>query len=701
MNKTKFITIVIVIILALSVAIGIVYPLSIYGEYQWNLVWSDEFNGDTLNKDNWIYDIGGDGWGNNELQYYTDRNENVRVENGHLVIEAKKEEYGGMGYTSGRIKTKGLQEFKYGRIEAKMKMPKGQGLWPAFWMLGANMDSNIWPTCGEIDIMEHVNNAENIHGTIHWDYNGYQTYTGRTKSDIEEYHIYAIEWDDESIKWFVDDNKYLEANIKNNINGTDEFHKSFFILFNLAVGGNWPQSPNGNTKFPAKMMVDYVRVYEKGKVIDSGSNENNGSKDDKVEDVQKVSLPIFDIKGGKYATNQNIKITSATDGAIIRYTTDGSEPNKNSKEYKKPIEISNNTTIKAKAYKSGMNESSTVTEVYEIVKSFGENSEEGKEEKINDITWHLLNKPLKELGTINSSMSIETGSITGWQPVKLIKETPLLWYTDKLNNVIIDGNWSFNLWTDVPKGKSNVVVELYKVSNDGKKEDLICKKVQDVSTTGTGNHITKFEFGENKISCNDERIMIKIYKVSGNDVTMCYNGNDFDTKLYVGNKVKEDTSEVINVIQDKKWHLLSGKVKDGSGIAGETMETVASKTTGWQPVKDLDNMGRWWYTTILNGIYPKGKWNISIWTDEPKSNSAVSVEIYKVKSDGSNAALLARDTKDVFTTGTGNHKTTYSFDMPDTILKDERIMIKVRKESGEEVKICYNGNDFDSNLIIE
>lgn len=701
MSKIKVITIGIVMILVLGVTIGITYPLFVRGQYQWNLVWSDEFNGNTLNKENWVYDIGGDGWGNNELQYYTDRSENVRVENGHLVIEAKKEEYGGMGYTSGRIKTKGLQEFKYGRIEAKMKMPKGQGLWPAFWMLGSNIDSNVWPTCGEIDIMEHVNNAENIHGTIHWDYNGYQTYTGKNKSNVEEDHIYAIEWDDESIKWFVDDKQYLEANIKDDINGTDEFHKPFFILFNLAVGGNWPQSPNGDTKFPAKMMVDYVRVYEKGKVTEGGSSEDNDSKYDKVEEVQKVSLPTFDIKGGKYTTSQNIKITSATDRAIIRYTTDGSEPNKNSKEYTKPIEISRNTTIKAKAYKSGMNESSTVTEVYEIVKSSNGNSGESKEERINDITWHLLNKPLKEIDEISSSMSIEPGSITGWQPVKLIGETPLLWYTEKLDNLLIEGNWNFNLWTDVPEGKSNVAVELYKVSNDGKKENLICKKVQDVSTTGTGNHITKFEFGENKISCNDERIMIKIYKVSGNDVTMCYNGNDFDTKLYVWDKVKEDASEVINEIQDKKWYLLSGKVKDLSNITGEAMETVTSKTTGWQPVKVLDNMGSQWYTTILNGIYPKAKWNISIWTDAPKSSSVVSVEVYKVKSDGSNATLLARDTKDVFTTGTGNHKTTYSFDMPDTILKDERIMIKVRKESGEEVKICYNGNDFDSKLIIE
>ena len=233
----------------------------------WNLVWSDEFDGTTLNTANWVYDIGtgGSGWGNNELQYYTNRTQNVAVTGGNLEITALKESYGGMGYTSGRIKTLGKQSWTYGKIEARIKLPTGQGIWPAFWMLGSNFPTAGWPACGEMDIMEHVNNEGVAHGTMHWDSNGYQYYGGASPNlDFSQYHVYSIEWDANAIKWFVDGAQYWEGNIANNINGTDEFHKPFFILLNLAVGGNWPGSPDGSTAFPAKMYVDYVRVYQVG-----------------------------------------------------------------------------------------------------------------------------------------------------------------------------------------------------------------------------------------------------------------------------------------------------------------------------------------------------------------------------------------------------------------------------------------------------
>lgn len=232
----------------------------------YSLVWSDEFDGTSLNTSNWTYEIGtgSSGWGNNELEYYTNRPENISVSNGELRITARRENYNGSSYTSARIKTQGLRSFKYGRIEARIKLPKGQGLWPAFWMLGSNFTSVGWPNCGEIDIMEHVNNENNVHGTIHWDVNGYASYgTASHSVDVSQYHVYSIEWDEQSIKWFVDGVQYLEANIANNINGTDEFHKNFFLLLNLAVGGNWPGSPNSSTPFPSTMAVDYVRVYQK------------------------------------------------------------------------------------------------------------------------------------------------------------------------------------------------------------------------------------------------------------------------------------------------------------------------------------------------------------------------------------------------------------------------------------------------------
>ncbi|MBK1813446.1 glycoside hydrolase family 16 protein [Clostridium sp. YIM B02505] len=229
------------------------------------LVWSDEFNGTSINTSNWAFDTGAGGWGNNELQYYTNRSENARVSNGNLVIEARKENYGGAAYTSARLKTQGLKNWTYGRIEARMKLPQGQGLWPAFWMLGQNItQSGIgWPKCGEIDIMEHVNLESVIHGTIHWDTNGHAYYGNQSGNiDVTQYHTYSIQWDASSIKWFVDGVQFNEANIANNINGTEEFHKPFFIILNLAVGGTWPGNPNSSTAFPAQMLVDYVRVYQ-------------------------------------------------------------------------------------------------------------------------------------------------------------------------------------------------------------------------------------------------------------------------------------------------------------------------------------------------------------------------------------------------------------------------------------------------------
>ncbi|WP_017210089.1 family 16 glycosylhydrolase [Clostridium beijerinckii] len=234
----------------------------------WNLAWSDEFNWTSINTSNWKYETGGDGWGNNELEYYTNRSENARIENGNLVIEARKENYNGMNYTSARLKSQGLKNWTYGKVEARMKLPAGQGVWPAFWMLGENISQVSWPKCGEIDIMEHINNESAIHGTIHWDSTGNNTHAqygaASPNIDVTQYHVYSIEWDASSIKWFVDGTQYLEANIANNINGTEEFHKPFFILFNLAVGGNWPGNPDGSTPFPAKMYVDYVRVYQHG-----------------------------------------------------------------------------------------------------------------------------------------------------------------------------------------------------------------------------------------------------------------------------------------------------------------------------------------------------------------------------------------------------------------------------------------------------
>lgn len=225
----------------------------------WQLVWSDEFNGSI--GPNWVFETGAGGWGNNELQYY--RRENATIENNALVITAKREDFGGMAYTSARMRTQGLKTFKYGRMEARMKLPAFLGAWPAFWMLGANLPQVGWPASGEIDVMEHVNDENKVYGTIHWqDNNGqYAQYGGNTATTVTDWHVYAVEWDPSAIRWYVDGTKYHEANIANGINGTDEFQKDFFLLLNFAVGGNWPGFNVNTAALPAKMVVDYVRVY--------------------------------------------------------------------------------------------------------------------------------------------------------------------------------------------------------------------------------------------------------------------------------------------------------------------------------------------------------------------------------------------------------------------------------------------------------
>lgn len=229
------------------------------------LVWSDEFNGSSIDTSKWGYEIGTGswGWGNNEQQYYTNRGENAYVSGGSLHIRAKRESYGGMNYTSARLNTKGKFSFTYGYVEARLALPSSQGIWPAFWMLGANIDEVEWPKCGEIDIMEAINAENKTYGTCHWDNNGHVEYGKSTSNfDITQYHTYGMQWDNQYIKMFVDGNKIYEIYIGNNSGGTDEFHRPFYLLLNVAVGGQWPGYSINDSAFPQEMKVDYVRVYQ-------------------------------------------------------------------------------------------------------------------------------------------------------------------------------------------------------------------------------------------------------------------------------------------------------------------------------------------------------------------------------------------------------------------------------------------------------
>jgi beta-glucanase (GH16 family) len=246
------------------------------------LIWSDEFNGPDGSRPNpgkWHIVQDGSGFGNNEQQYYTDRQVNVHQEKGNLVITARKEPFTGRdgvsrAYTSARLETEGRFQQKYGRIEARIKLPNGQGIWPAFWMLGNDIPSAGWPACGEIDIMENVGfEPLKVHGSLHGPgYSGNNPLTGTytlTKSArfSDDFHVFAVEWEPSVVRFYVDDSLY-ETQTIDNIPSSKRwaFDHPFFILLNVAVGGNWPGSPDGTSSFPVSMLVDYVRVYRLGDV---------------------------------------------------------------------------------------------------------------------------------------------------------------------------------------------------------------------------------------------------------------------------------------------------------------------------------------------------------------------------------------------------------------------------------------------------
>jgi hypothetical protein len=232
------------------------------------LVWSDEFTGSTINSTNWGFDLGGGGWGNAELQNYTSRPENARIVNGSLVIEARRENFGGNQFTSARMKTQGKRSFGINTwVEARINAPEGQGVWPAFWMLGNSITTVGWPSCGEIDIMEIQGQVPTRNfGTMHWaDVNGnHASFGGQFNSGSSltaGFHTFAISRTGSTIRWYVDRVQYHEANIANGINSTQEFQGQFFIILNIAVGGNFVGPPNAGTPFPQQMEVDWVRVW--------------------------------------------------------------------------------------------------------------------------------------------------------------------------------------------------------------------------------------------------------------------------------------------------------------------------------------------------------------------------------------------------------------------------------------------------------
>lgn len=243
---------------------------------KWQLIWNDEFDGAAIDKSKWTAEVGGGGWGNRELQYYTNRNDNAFQTNGSLVIKAIKEQYSGTdnvnrAFTSARLTSRKSFTATYGKFEARIKLPRGQGIWPAFWMMGDDIDKVHWPACGEIDVMENIGKEPSmVHGTIHGP--GYSGANGITSSYAlpgkqsfsDSFHTFAVEWEPNVIRFVCDGVCYKTLTPADLPQGTTwVYNHPFFILLNLAVGGNWPGNPDETTTFPQLMLVDYVRVYQK------------------------------------------------------------------------------------------------------------------------------------------------------------------------------------------------------------------------------------------------------------------------------------------------------------------------------------------------------------------------------------------------------------------------------------------------------
>lgn len=241
-----------------------------YAGYQ--LWWADEFNGNSLDASAWSFENGDGcpnicGWGNNELEYYTNRKENLFFQDGKLVIETRKENYSGKNYTSSKILTRGKKVIKYGRIDVRAKLPRGKGIWPAIWMMPQNSVFGGWPKSGEIDIMEMLGHEPaKVYGTVHFGPGPGSTqigknYTLSSGSFYDQFHVFSLEWKEDELKWYVDNQLFQTVKKADVGANTYPFNEDFYLIINLAVGGNWPGAPDANTSFPQWMILDYVRVY--------------------------------------------------------------------------------------------------------------------------------------------------------------------------------------------------------------------------------------------------------------------------------------------------------------------------------------------------------------------------------------------------------------------------------------------------------
>jgi len=298
----------------------------------WQLVWNDEFDGSTIDSSRWEHEVNGDGGGNNELQYYTARPENSFVSGGALHIRALREEYRGRSYTSARLRTKTRGDWTYGRFEARARLPKGQGLWPAFWMLPTDWEFGGWASSGEIDIMELVGHEPRVvYGTIHyggeWPDNTSSGGSYRLSGEqdfSDDFHTFALEWEPEELRWYVDGHHYLTQRKWHSEGGEfpAPFNRRFHLLLNVAVGGDWPGSPGETTVFPQEMVVDYVRVYRDAETAPGWQVPGDANQDGSL-DVSDALAFLDLLFGGADLPCGGLSISSAGNRSLLDVNGDG------------------------------------------------------------------------------------------------------------------------------------------------------------------------------------------------------------------------------------------------------------------------------------------------------------------------------------------------------------------------------------------
>ncbi|MBR2213553.1 MAG: glycoside hydrolase family 16 protein [Eubacterium sp.] len=341
-------------LIAIIIGLAIVFSVPIASkkfntqakQQAYKIVWSDEFNDDYLDSSNWNIEMGKTGWGNNERQNYTANPENLYISNGSLKIHALRRS--STEYTSARITTKHKRFFTYGKIEARMRLPRFTGCWPAFWMLGENIDDEGWPACGEMDIMEAVNNNDEVFSNLHWSSNRKQADTSGTKYTVNDrtaWHTYGMEWDENRARFYVDGIYYQTFNITD-ASQMEEFRKDQFIILNLAIGGNLPGQTIDDSAFPDKstMEVDYVRVYQLADVEPTSAPKTTTAKNQPTDNKSTVKVGNSQIKKvtrQKKALKLNLKKVNGVSGYQIRYSTA-----KNLKKYKDKKTTKTKITIK-------------------------------------------------------------------------------------------------------------------------------------------------------------------------------------------------------------------------------------------------------------------------------------------------------------------------------------------------------------------